>query len=75
MADTLRLNRKGSAMPRTRAPYPPEYREQIVELDRNGRSMAELAREFEPCYATIGPAPLKLYHMKVEPVLAWTAPL
>lgn len=40
-------------MARTRAPYPPEYREQIVELARNGRSMAELAREFEPCYATI----------------------
>lgn len=38
-------------MPRT--PYPPEFREQIVELARNGRSVASLAREFEPTVATI----------------------
>jgi transposase len=33
-------------MPRTRNPYPVEFREQIVELARSGRSVEELAREF-----------------------------
>ena len=40
-------------MPRTRNPYPAEFREQIVELHRAGRSIGELAQEFEPCAATI----------------------
>ncbi len=40
-------------MPRTRPAYPPEFREQIVELRRAGRSVAELAREFEPTEHTI----------------------
>lgn len=35
-------------MPRTRPPYAPEFRQQIVELYRAGRSIADLAREFEP---------------------------
>jgi transposase len=35
-------------MPRTRPPYPPEFRRQIVELVRSGRSPEELAKEFEP---------------------------
>ena len=35
-------------MPKTHAPYPPEYREQILELVRSGRSAEELAKEFEP---------------------------
>jgi len=35
-------------MSRTRRGYPPEYRAQLVELVRAGRSPAELAREFEP---------------------------
>jgi len=34
-------------MPRTRLPYPPEYRQQIIELVRAGRSPEELSREFE----------------------------
>ena len=33
-------------MPRTHAPYPPEFRQQIVELVRGGRKPFELAREF-----------------------------
>jgi transposase len=33
-------------MPRTHAPYPPEFRRQIVELVRAGRKPFELAREF-----------------------------
>jgi transposase len=35
-------------MPKTRPPYPPEFRHQRVELVRAGRSPEELAREFEP---------------------------
>jgi transposase len=34
-------------MRRTRPPYPPEFREQIVALVRAGRSPEELAREYE----------------------------
>ncbi|MBI3089691.1 MAG: hypothetical protein HYY96_03415 [Candidatus Tectomicrobia bacterium] len=34
-------------MPNTRRPYPPEFRCQMVELVRAGRSPDELAREFE----------------------------
>ena len=40
-------------MPRTRPPYPPEFRAQMVELVRAGRSPGELAREFEPAEYTI----------------------
>ena len=35
-------------MSKTRARYLPEFRQQIVELVRTGRSPEELAREFEP---------------------------
>lgn len=35
-------------MPRTRPPYMPEFRQRIVELYHAGRSVSELAREFEP---------------------------
>jgi len=35
-------------MRRHRAPYPPEFRQQMVELVRAGRTPEELAREFEP---------------------------
>ncbi len=40
-------------MGRTRPPYLPEYREQIVGLHRSGRSIASLARDFEPSEPTI----------------------
>ncbi len=40
-------------MPRTRHPYPAEFRDQLVALARTGRSVESLAREFEPCAATI----------------------
>ena len=40
-------------MPRTRNPYPAEFREQIVALAHTERSVEDLAREFEPCAATI----------------------
>ncbi len=35
-------------MPKSRPPYPPEYRRRIVELARAGRSIKQLARDFEP---------------------------
>jgi transposase len=40
-------------MPRGKRPYPPEYRKQIVELTRAGRSPAELSKEFGPTVETI----------------------
>ena len=40
-------------MPRTHPPYPPEYRQQIIELVRAGRRPEELAREFGPTVQTI----------------------
>lgn len=40
-------------MPRTTNPYPAEFREQIIALAKAGRSVESLAREFEPCVATI----------------------
>ena len=40
-------------MPRTRGPYPPEFRQQIVELVRAGRTPEELAEEFEPTAESI----------------------
>jgi len=40
-------------MPRTRPPYPQKFRDQIVELARNGRTPVELADEFEPTEQTI----------------------
>jgi transposase len=35
-------------MSKTRPPYAPEFRQQMVELVRAGRKPEELAREFEP---------------------------
>ncbi len=35
-------------MPRPHRSYPPEFRRQMVELVRAGRTPEELAREFEP---------------------------
>ena len=35
-------------MPQSRPPYPAEFRRQMVELVRAGRTPEELSREFEP---------------------------
>ncbi len=35
-------------MPKTRPPYAPEFRQQMVDLVRAGRDPQDLAREFEP---------------------------
>lgn len=40
-------------MPRTRPPYPQQFREQMIALVRSGRSIPELAKEFEPTAQTI----------------------
>ena len=40
-------------MPKTRRPYPPEFREQMVALVRAGRTPEKLSREFEPTAQSI----------------------
>lgn len=40
-------------MPRSHKPYPPEFRQQMVELVRAGRTPEELSREFEPSAQSI----------------------
>ena len=40
-------------MPRTRRPYPPEFKRQMIELVRAGRNPEDLAREFEPSAQSI----------------------
>src|ERR1700712_7749 len=35
-------------MPKTRPPYPAEFRRQMIDLVRAGRDPTDLAREFEP---------------------------
>ena len=40
-------------MSKTRPPYTPEFRRQIIELVRAGRSPDELAKEFEPTAQSI----------------------
>jgi len=40
-------------MPRTHPRYPDEFRQQILELARAGRTADELAKEFEPTAQTI----------------------
>ncbi len=41
-------------MPKTRPPYSPEFRREMVDLVRSGRSPEDLAREFEPTAQSIG---------------------
>ena len=40
-------------MSKTRPPYTPEFRRQIIELVRAGRSPDDLAKEFEPTAQSI----------------------
>ena len=40
-------------MPKTRPPYPPEFRRQMVELVRAGRTPEALSAEFEPTAQSI----------------------
>ena len=40
-------------MPKSKPPYAPEFRNQMIEMVRAGRSPEELAKEFEPSSQTI----------------------
>ena len=40
-------------MPKSHKPYPPEFRRQMVELVRAGRTPEALSREFEPTAQSI----------------------
>jgi transposase len=40
-------------MPKSRPPYPPEFRRRMTELVRAGRTPEQLAKEFEPTAQTI----------------------
>jgi len=40
-------------MPKPRPAYPPEFRRQLIELVRAGRTPEQLAQEFEPSAQTI----------------------
>jgi transposase len=40
-------------MPKSRPPYPAEFRRQMVELVRAGRTPEELSREYEPTAQSI----------------------
>ena len=40
-------------MPKTRPPYSPEFRRQMVDLVRAGRDPEDLAKEFEPTAQSI----------------------
>jgi transposase len=40
-------------MPKSHLPYPPEFRQQMIELVRSGRTPGELGREFECSAQTI----------------------
>jgi transposase len=46
--DTSSLGKKESTMSEKRRVFPKEFRREMVELVRSGRSPEELSREFEP---------------------------
>jgi transposase len=53
LVDTPTLSQEVYSMAKTRAPYAPEFRRQMVELVRAGRDPDDLAREFEPTAQSI----------------------
>ena len=52
--DTLKLSPEVFLMPKSRPPYSPEFRRQMVDLVPAGRSPEDLSREFEPTAQLIG---------------------
>ena len=52
--DTLKHLPEVFPIHKTRPPYSPEFRRQMVDLVRAGRSPEDLAREFEPTAQSIG---------------------
>ena len=53
MVDTPNAFAKGVVMPKTRVPYSPGFRRQMVDPVRAGRDPDDLAREFEPTAQSI----------------------
>ncbi len=51
--DTLKLSPEVLKMPKSRPPYSPEFRRQMVDLVLAGRDPDDLAREFEPTSQSI----------------------
>ena len=51
--DTFPLEKEGPSMPKSHAAYAPEFRRQMVELVRSGRTAEDLSREFEPTAQSI----------------------
>jgi transposase len=51
--EPIKLSAEAFQMPKTRLPYSPEFRRQMVDLVRAGRDPADLAREFEPTAQSI----------------------
>ena len=47
------VNKEEIHIPQTHPPYPLEFRQRVVELHRAGRSVQQLADEFEPSEQTI----------------------
>jgi transposase len=45
--------REESTVPKSHTPYPPEFRQRMIELVRSGRSPDELAEKFEPTAQSI----------------------
>ena len=52
--DTLKVSAEVFPMPKSRPPYSPEFRRQMIDLVRAGRSPEDLSREFEPTAQSIG---------------------
>ena len=52
--DTLTLSSEVFPHAQESPPYSPEFRRQMIELVRAGRSPEDLAREFEPTAQSIG---------------------
>src|SRR3954471_15951750 len=48
-----RLSQESPTMPKTRPPYSPDFRRQMVDLVRAGRDPEDLAKEFEPTAQSI----------------------
>lgn len=53
LKDTFQFMKESFFMPGTRNPYLVEFRNQSVALAQSGCSVESLAREIEPCVATI----------------------
>jgi transposase-like protein len=48
LVDTFPLEKEVPPLPKNHRPYAPDFRRQMVELARSGRTPEELSREFEP---------------------------